>query len=167
MQYRRNHMGEVVHRIQHELIGFVVVAQLRRSHILADEEVVQVPGKVIDEVEAKQVAGVAADFFQAGPRGPAGHGRPRGEIVPAEDEHGIQDGLRHQRIILEAQERQADTHSARSEAGAQDAKRHLPKLFLLEQQRVGHHVERIEKQLDRQQHAHRYQGPIAVKMRHG
>ena len=160
-------MGEVVHRIQHELIGLVVVAQLRRTHILADEEVVQVPGKVIDEVEAKQVAGVAADFFQAGPRGPAGHGRPRGEIVPAEDEHGIQDGLHHQGVIFKARQRQPDPHNARGKAGAQDAERYLLELLLLEQQRIGNHIERIEKQLYRQQHAHRNQCPVSVKMGHG
>ena len=167
MQHWRNHVGEVVHRVQHQFVGLVVVAQLRVSHHLADEKVIQVAGKVINQAEAEEIAGVAADFVQALPPGPPGHGRPGGKVVPAKEEGGVQDGLAHQRIVFEAQQRQADTHRAGDKAGAQGAQRHLLELFPLEQQSIGDNVERGEKQLEGEQHAHRHQRLVSVKIGHG
>ena len=167
MQHRRNHVREVVHRIEHQFVGLVVIAQRCGAHHLSDEEVVRVAGKVVDEVEAKQVAGVAADFVHAAATDLPAHGRTGGEIIPAEDESGVEDRLDGQCIVSEPQKGQADAHDSRQDAGQEDAEGHFLEFLPPQKQCVGNDVERGEKKLHRQQDPHRKKFRFAVEERHG
>ena len=166
VQHRRNHMGEVVYGVQHEPVGFVVEAQRGRAHHLADEQVVGVSGKIVDEVESEQVGRISADFFQAGLIDLAGHRGAGGEIIPAEDEGGIQEGLDYQGVVFESGEGHQDARDAGNEAGKQDAKGYFPEFLLFEEQCVGHHVQGVQQQLHRKEQAHGYKFFPAIEAGH-
>ena len=70
MKHRRDHMGEVLHRIEHELVGFVVVAQRHLAKELSYKEVVGVPGEIVHKLVQELPEGVALDSGEALPVDP-------------------------------------------------------------------------------------------------